>query len=450
MFEKILIANRGEIALRIIRACKEMGISTVAIYSQADADSLHVKYADEKVCVGPPPAGESYLNIPSIISAAEITDAHAIHPGYGFLSENAHFAEICASCNIKFIGPSPEAIRQLGDKAEARKFMKKVGIPIIAGSKDVLEDVDEALEVAREIGYPVNLKSASGGGGKGMRLATNEQELLKNFPLVQRESEISFGEGNIYLEKYLENPRHIEFQFLADEHGNTVHLGERECSIQRRSQKLIEEAPSPIITPEMRTRIGKMVVKGVKKAGYANAGTMEFLFQDDEFYFIEVNSRLQVEHPVTEMITGLDLVKEQILVASGERLSFTQDQITFHGHALECRINTEDYTNDFMPTPGVVDSYHIPGGPGVRVDSHVRSGYVVSPDYDSMLAKIITHGSDRGEAIARMRRALEEYLIEGVTTTIDFHKLVMTDKDFLDGNFSTGFVGKLSNNHKGD
>lgn len=446
MFEKILIANRGEIALRIIRACKEMGIRTVAIHSQADADSLHVKFADEKVCVGPPSASESYLNIPSIISAAEITDAHAIHPGYGFLAENAHFAEICDSCNIKFIGPPPDAIRKLGDKAEARKFMKEVGVPIIPGSEGTVEDAQEALEIAGHIGYPVGLKAVSGGGGKGMRVAKDSEELIKRFPLVRREAEISFGDGNIYVEKYLENPRHIEFQFLADEFGDVIHLGERECSIQRRSQKLIEESPSPIMTPELRKRIGKTVVEGVRLVGYTNAGTMEFLFQDGEFYFIEVNSRLQVEHPVTEMITGIDLVKEQILIASGERLSHSQDEVILRGHALECRINAEDYSNDFRPTPGTVGSYHIPGGPGVRIDSHVESGYVVSPDYDSMVAKLITHGADRLEAIARMKRALEEYEIGEVTTTIDFHRLVMDDEDFLQGNISTGFIERFSNN----
>jgi acetyl-CoA carboxylase biotin carboxylase subunit len=448
MFKKILIANRGEVALRIIRACKEMGIRTVAIHSQADSDSLHVKYADEKVCVGPPPSSESYLNIPSIISAAEITDAHAIHPGYGFLSENAYFAEICASCNIKFIGPPPEAIRRLGDKAEARKFMKKVGIPIIPGSEGVVEGLDEAIEVTRQIGYPARLKAAAGGGGKGMRVVENQEELIKSFPMVQREAQSAFGEGSIYVEKSLINPRHIEFQFLADEDGNVIHLGERECSIQRRGQKLIEESPSPIITAEMRKRIGRLVVKGVKMAGYANAGTMELLFEDGRFYFIEVNSRLQVEHPVTEMVTGIDLVKEQILIASGERLKYTQDDITFHGHALECRINSEDYANDFLPTPGTIGLYHIPGGPGVRVDSHVRSGYVIPPHYDSMLAKLITHGADRGETISRMKRALDEYVIEGVTTTIGFHKLVMADDDFLQGNLNTGFIRKFSNDSK--
>ena len=444
MFKKILIANRGEIALRIIRAARELQIETVAVYSEVDRDSLHVRLADEAVCIGPTPSKQSYLHIPRIISAAEITAADAIHPGYGFLAENAHFAEICESCHIRFIGPTSEMIRLMGDKAEARRTMKEAGVPITPGSEGVLQTPDEAVAVAKELGYPVIIKAAGGGGGKGMRVAADEVALRNGFRMAQAEAEANFGSGQVYLERYIERPRHIEFQVLGDQHGNLVHLGERECSIQRRHQKLIEEAPSVALTPELRLKMGAAAVTGAKAIGYLGTGTIEFLLgPGGEFYFMEMNTRIQVEHPVTEMVTGLDLIKAQILVATGEPLPWGQDEIRLEGHALECRLNAEKPDADFKPSPGQVKYFHSPGGPGVRVDSHLYSGYVVPPNYDSLVAKIICWGRHRTEAIARMRRALEETMIDGIETTVGFHLRVLEDEAFLRGELHTGFLDLL-------
>jgi len=444
MFSKILIANRGEIALRIIRACKEMGIHTVAVYSQADISSLHVKMADEAVCIGQPPSVNSYLNIPSIISAAEITDVEAIHPGYGFLAEDAHFAEICESCQIKFIGPPPEAIRLLGDKMMAKETAKKAGLPIIPGSATVVKDKNDALKIAKKIQYPVIIKAAAGGGGKGMRVCHNDIRLVSALLTAQRESEVAFGNPDVYIEKYIEKPRHIEFQILADNYGHIIHLGERDCTIQRRHQKLIEEAPSPILDSKLRNKMGEMSVRAAKAANYVNAGTIEFLVDGNgNFYFMEMNTRIQVEHPVTELVTGIDLIKEQIKIASGERLSFRQEDIDIKGWAVECRINAEDPDNDFMPSPGKITTCIMPGGRGVRVDSHVYSGYEISPYYDSMIAKIITYGKTRKEAIDIMRRALDEFVLEPIKSTIPFHKKVFNNPLFLRGQFTTDFVEKL-------
>jgi acetyl-CoA carboxylase biotin carboxylase subunit len=443
MFSKILIANRGEIALRIIRACKEMGISTVAVYSEADKDSLHVRLADEAVCIGKAASSDSYLNIPSIISAAEITDVEAIHPGYGFLAEDAHFAEICESCQIKFIGPSPENMRMMGDKMNAKDTMKKAGIPVIPGSKDVIKAKEEALKVAKRIGYPVIIKASAGGGGKGMRVCHNDVRLVSAFMTAQSEAEAAFGNPAVYIEKYIDHPRHVEFQILADEKGNIVHLGERDCTIQRRHQKLIEESPSPSISAKMRKKMGEAAVKGAKAVGYRSAGTIEFLVDGEDFYFMEMNTRIQVEHPVTEMVTGVDLVKEQIKVAAGRKLSLKQDDIEFKGHAIECRINAEDPENNFSPSPGKIDALYVPGGLGVRVDTHVYAGYQISPFYDSMIAKLIVFGDTREEAIKTMRRALDEFLVEPIKTTVDFHKKVLNDSDFKKGNISTHFVEKF-------
>ncbi|MGQ9629762.1 MAG: acetyl-CoA carboxylase biotin carboxylase subunit [bacterium] len=444
MFEKILIANRGEIALRIIRACKELGISTVAVHSEADADSLHVRFADEDICIGPAPSSESYLNIPRIISAAEVTNADAIHPGFGFLAENEYFAEICESCNIKFIGPTAETIRLLGDKARAKETMRSIGIPIVKGSQGTIENEKHALDIAQRIGYPVIIKATAGGGGKGMRIARSEGELREGLEIAKAEARAAFGNPDVYIEKYIEKPRHVEFQFLADEHGKVIHLGERDCTIQRRHQKLVEESPSPIVDEDTRKRIGELVVKGAKAVKYRNAGTMEFLVDEKKnFYFMEVNTRIQVEHPVTEMVTGIDLIKEQIRIAAGEKLRYSQKDIRQTGHAIECRINAEDYENNFIPTPGKITTLHIPGGFGVRVDSHAYAGYVIPPYYDSMIAKLIVHGEDRKSAISKMQQALEEFIVEGVKTTIPFHKLVMRNKSFREGKVTTGFVDEL-------
>jgi acetyl-CoA carboxylase biotin carboxylase subunit len=441
MLKKILIANRGEIALRIIRAARELDIETVAVYSEADRDSLHVRMADEAVCIGPPPSKQSYLHIPRIISAAEITAADAIHPGYGFLSENAHFAEICESCHIRFIGPTSEMIRLMGDKAQARKTMKEAGVPVTPGSEGVVPSEEEAVAVAETLRYPVIIKAAGGGGGKGMRIATDETSLRNGFRLAQAEAEANFGNGELYLERYLERPRHIEFQVLGDEHGNLVHLGERECSIQRRHQKLIEEAPSAALTPERRLEMGAAAVAGARAIGYQGTGTMEFLLAPSgEFYFMEMNTRIQVEHPVTEMVTQLDLIKAQILVAGGEPLPFRQDEVRLLGHAIECRINAEKPEQDFKPSPGKIVYFHGPGGPGVRVDSHLYTGYTVPPHYDSLVAKIITWGRDRNESLARMRRALMETVIDGIETTIGFHLRVLGDEAFLRGDIHTGYL----------
>ena len=444
MFSKILIANRGEVAVRIIRACKEMGIKTVAVYSEADVDSLHTRLADEAVCIGPAQSSESYLNIPAIISAAEITDVDAIHPGYGFLAENAHFAEICESCDITFVGPTPENMRMMGDKMTARLTMQKVGIPVIPGSQSIIKTKEEAVKTAKRLKYPVIIKASAGGGGKGMRVCHNDVRLISSLVTAQQEAEVSFGNADVYLEKYVERPRHIEVQILADKYGHIVSLGERDCTIQRRHQKLIEESPSPAIDSKLRKKVGDMAIKAAKACNYLNAGTVEFLFDRNEsFYFLEVNARIQVEHPITEMVTGIDLIKEQIKIASGMKLGFKQDDIKIKGVAIECRINAEDPEKNFMPCPGKVEMFLVPGGPGVRVDSHVYSGYNISPYYDSMIAKLICYGSSRQEAIKIMQRALDEFMITPIKTTIPFHKHVMSDTLFLRGDFATDYVEKL-------
>jgi acetyl-CoA carboxylase, biotin carboxylase subunit len=442
MFRKILIANRGEIALRIIRACRELGIRTVAVYSEADRESLHVRFADEDVCIGPPPARDSYLNIPRLIAAAEITGAEAIHPGYGFLAENAEFAEICERSDIVFIGPTADQIRQMGDKAVARKTMADVGVPTVPGSKSAIADVDEARSIAQDIGYPVIIKAAAGGGGKGMRVGVDAESFASQFNMAQAEAKAAFGDPSVYLEKYLARPRHIEFQIIGDQHGNVLHLGERECSLQRRHQKLLEEAPSPVMTPKLRARMGEAAVRGAKAIGYSSAGTIEFLLDDDgSFYFMEMNTRIQVEHPVTEMVTDVDLVKEQIRVAAGERLSLkSQDDFAFRGHAIECRINAENPDRNFQPSPGTISIFHPPGGPGVRVDTHVYAGYRVPPFYDSLIGKLIVHGKDRDEAIVRMRLALESFIIEGVHTTIPFLLRLLDAPEFARAEFDTKFL----------
>jgi acetyl-CoA carboxylase biotin carboxylase subunit len=442
LFKKILIANRGEIALRIIRTCKELGIKTVAVYSEADRYSLHVRFADEAVCIGPGPSKESYLNIPRIIAAAEITNAEAIHPGYGFLAENAMFAEICESSGIKFIGPTPDAIEAMGDKALAKETMRKAGVPVIPGSDGVVETLEQAREIANEIGYPIMLKAAAGGGGKGMRMVRNDEELENAWQTARAEAEAAFGNPAVYIEKFIEKPRHIEIQILADEHGNVIHLGERDCSIQRRHQKLIEESPSPIVTPELREAMGQAAVKGAKSVKYRNAGTIEFLVdKDGNFYFMEMNTRIQVEHPVTEMVYGIDIVREQIRIASGEKLGIKQKQIKPNGHAIECRINAEDPFNGFRPSPGKITALHFPGGFGVRVDSHIYQEYVVPPYYDSMIAKLIVHAKNRDEAIARMLRALDEFVIEGIHTTIPFHIKILNSPQFRSGvDYDTKYI----------
>lgn len=445
MFSKILVANRGEIALRIIRACKEMGVRTVAVYSTADAGSPHVHLADEAVCIGGPPSAQSYLNIPAIISAAEITDVDAIHPGYGFLSENAHFAEICQSCQIKFIGPSPQAIRTMGDKMAAREAARKAGVPIIPGTQDAIKSKDEALKIAKKIKYPVIIKAAAGGGGRGMRVCHNEVRLVSALMTAQHEAEVAFGNSDVYIEKYLEKPKHIEIQLLADEHGNIIYLYERDCTIQRRHQKLVEEAPSPSVDWKLRKKMGEVAVKAARAVNYTNAGTVEFLLNEDgNFYFIEMNTRVQVEHGITELITGIDIVKEQIRIAAGEKLSIRkQDQVQLKGHAIECRINAEDPANNFAPSPGKIDRYNAPGGPGVRLDSHAYAGYTVLPHYDSMIGKLMTYGRNRNEAIAIMQRALEEFIIEPIKTTIPIHKEIMNNPIFRRGQMHTDFIQRM-------
>ena len=445
MFSKILVANRGEIALRIIRACKEMGVRTVGVYSQADADSPHVHLADEAVCIGGNAPAQSYLNIPAIISAAEITDVDAIHPGYGFLSENAHFAEICESCQIRFIGPRPDAIRAMGDKMAARETMRKVGVPIVPGTMEAVKDKDEALKVAKKIRYPVIIKAAAGGGGRGMRVCHNEVRLVSALMTAQHEAEKAFGNSAVYIEKYIEKPKHIEFQILADNHGHMVHLYERDCTIQRRHQKLLEEAPSPVLDWKLRKKMGDTALRAAKTVNYTNAGTIEFLMDDDgRFYFLEMNTRVQVEHGVTELVTGVDIVKEQIRIAAGEKLGIRkQDKIPLRGHAIECRINAEDPANNFAPCPGRIDRYHAPGGPGVRLDSHAHAGYTVLPYYDSMIGKLMTHGRNRGEAISIMQRALEEFIIEPVKTTIPIHREILKNPLFRRGQMHTDFIQRL-------
>ena len=439
MFEKILIANRGEIALRIHRACKEMGIKTVAVHSEADADAMHVRLADESVCIGPASSAESYLNIPAIISAAEITDADAIHPGYGFLSENARFADIVVEHGFTFIGPTADHIRLMGDKIQAKEAVKALGIPVVPGSKGAITDAAEAARLAEEIGYPVLIKAAAGGGGRGMKVVREPGELPTALSGAKSEARAAFGDDAVYMEKFLGRPRHIEFQIMADSHGNVIHLGERDCSLQRRHQKVLEEAPSPALNASARDRMGDVVTSAIKKLGYLGAGTIEFLYENGEFFFIEMNTRIQVEHPVTEMITGIDLVREQIRVADGSPLSFTQEDINLSGHAIECRINAED-PQTFAPSPGQVTDYHPPGGLDVRVDLALYAGYRIPPYYDSLIAKLIVHGKTRNECLMRLRRALEEYVIEGVKTTIPLHMRLIADHDFVNGDYDIHFL----------
>ncbi len=444
MFSKILIANRGEIALRILRACRELGVRTVAVYSQADKESLHVRFADEAICIGEAAGASSYLNIPSIISAAEITDVEAIHPGYGFLAENPHFAEICESCQITFIGPSPENIRLMGDKMAARQMMRKAGLSVVPGSIAVIKNKEEAIKTARRIGYPVIIKAAAGGGGKGMRICHNDVRLISSLMTAQAEAEANFGNSNVYVEKYIEKPRHIEIQILADNQGHVIHLGERDCSIQRRHQKLLEESPCPVIDAKMRRHLGELAVKAIKSINYVSAGTIEFLSDNkNNFYFMEMNTRIQVEHPVTEMVTGVDLIKEQIRIASGERLRIQQGDVQIRGASMECRINAEDYLNDFMPCPGKIEMLNLPGGAGVRLDTHIYPGYEISPYYDSLLAKLITYGSSREEVIGIMKRALNEFIIDPIKTTIPFHQQLLQNPYFINAEISTHFVQEM-------
>lgn len=440
-FQKVLIANRGEIAVRIIRACRELGISTVAVYSEADRDSLHVRLADEAYCIGPTPSKDSYLNLTNLMSVATITGCDAVHPGYGFLAENADFAEICESCNITFIGPSPEAISKMGDKAVAKQTMKEADVPVIPGSDGLIENMDEAIRVARSIGYPVIIKATAGGGGKGIRIAEDEETLIQQITTAQQEAQKAFGNAGVYLEKYLTGMKHVEIQIMADKHGNAVHLFERDCSVQRRRQKLVEEAPCPVLTPAMRDRMGRAAVRAALAVQYSGAGTLEFLLgPDGNFYFMEMNTRIQVEHPVTEMITNVDLIKEMISVAEGNPLSFKQEDLQINGWAIECRINAEDSERNFMPSPGPIPFYLPPGGTGVRVDSAVYPGYTISPHYDSMIAKLIVWGRTREEAIARMKRALSEFAIDGIRTTIPFHQKLLNHPVFVNGNFDIKFL----------
>ncbi len=446
MVSKLLIANRGEIALRIIRACKELGIRSVAVFSEADRDSLHVRFADEAICIGPAVSADSYLNIPRIIGAAEISNSDAIHPGYGFLAENPIFAEICESNNIKFVGPSSKVIALMGDKSAAKATMKQADVPVIPGSNTTIHDLAEAESVADEIGYPVIIKAVSGGGGKGLRIVKEREKLGNYLIIAQNEAVKNFGNGALYIEKFIENSRHIEIQVIGDKHGNVIHLGERDCSIQRRHQKLIEESPSPGLAPDLREKIGEIAVKGAQHVHYTNAGTIEFLLSEDgEFYFMEMNTRIQVEHPVTEMVCGLDLIKEQIRIVSGEKLHGDQMSMKLEGHAIECRINAEDSANNFIPSAGKITSFHLPGGPGIRVDTHAYASYIVPPYYDSLLAKLITHGKTRQEALLRMQRALEEFIIEGVHSTIPFHKKVIASEQFQQGTYQIGFIEALKN-----
>jgi acetyl-CoA carboxylase biotin carboxylase subunit len=450
MFEKVLIANRGEIAVRIIRACQELGVRAVVAYSQPDRDSLAVRLADEAVCIGPAAPARSYLNPPALITAALITGCDAVHPGYGFLSENPYFAEICGECSLTFIGPTPEAIRLMGDKAAARQSMRSAGMPVIPGSEGVVRGPEEALELAREIGYPVLLKAVAGGGGRGMRVVQEESELSRAFATAKAEAEAAFGQGELYIERFLTGMRHVEIQVLADSYGNAIHLGERDCSIQRRHQKLIEEAPSPAVDAELREAMGAAALAGVRAIGYTNAGTMECLLGPDRhFYFMEMNTRIQVEHPVTELVTGIDLVKWQLRIAAGERLTVTQKDVRIRGHAIECRINAEDPARDFLPSAGEVEFFLPPGGPGVRIDSHLYAGYIPPGTYDSLLAKVITWGLDRDEALARMRRALSECIITGVTTSMPFQLALLSDPDFRRGEIDLSFLPNLMQRQRG-
>ena len=442
MIKKLLIANRGEIAVRIIRACREMGIESVAVYSEADREALHVQLADEAYCIGPTPSKDSYLNVTNIISVAKLTACDAIHPGYGFLAENADFAELCRECNITFVGPSPEAITKMGTKDIARETMREAGVPIVPGSTGIINDIDEALELVKKIEYPVIIKATAGGGGKGIRVAKNEQELIKGINITQQEALTAFGNPGVYIEKYIEDFRHVEIQVLGDSFGNTIHLGERDCSIQRRLQKLLEETPSPALDGEIRTEMGNAAVKAAKAVDYSGAGTVEFIYdyRNRKFYFMEMNTRIQVEHPVTEMVTGIDLIKEMIRVASGEKLTMNQQDVTFTGWAIECRINAENPEKNFLPSAGKINMYLPPGGLGVRIDSAAYPGYTIPPYYDSMIAKVITYGSSRDEAIARMKRALSEFVVEGIHTTIPFHLKLLEHEKFVEGSFNTKFL----------
>ncbi len=440
---KILIANRGEIAVRIIRACKEMNIKTVAVYSEIDKDAMHTRLADEAICIGPAVSSKSYLNIKNIIEAAHITGADGIHPGFGFLSENSHFAKICEESNIKFIGPKPEVIDLLGNKSKAKELMKSAGVPVIPGSEGSVTGLTDAKKIAEKIGYPVMLKAAAGGGGKGIRIVNSPDELESNYNIVKQEAKVSFNDDEIYIEKFIKNPRHVEIQILADEHGNVIHLGERDCSIQRRNQKIIEETPSTAIDDKLRNKMGEVAVKAAKTAGYSNCGTIEFLVDSDKnFYFMEMNTRIQVEHGITEERTGIDIVKEQIRIAAGEPLRFKQKDIEFRGHSIECRINAENPSKNFMPCPGTITGLNLPGGNGIRIDTAIYEGYTIPPTYDSMIAKIITHGDTRNEAISKMKRALEETVIEGVDTNIDFLFQIIKNQNFIRGNFDTSFIEK--------
>jgi len=444
MLKKILIANRGEIAVRIIRACKEMNIKTVAVYSEVDKDAMHTKLADEAICIGPASSNKSYLNIKSIIEAACLTGCDSIHPGFGFLSENSHFAKICDEIGIKFIGPSYKLIELLGNKSKAKETMKNAGVPVVPGSNGLINSKEESKKIAQKIGYPVILKASAGGGGKGIRIAYNEQELEHEYDIVKQEALISFGDSSIYIEKYIENPRHVEIQVLADEFGNAVHLGERDCSVQRRNQKILEESPSAAINKEIRNKMGEVAIKAVKEIGYTNVGTIEFLVDKNKnFYFMEMNTRVQVEHPVTEFVTGIDIIKEQIKVASGEKLNFVQEDIRFSGHSMEARINAENPDKNFMPCPGKILGVNIPGGNGVRIDTAIYAGYTVPQNYDSMLAKVIVHGKDREESIAKMKSALSEFVIEGIKTNIDFILKILDNEDFKNNNYDTSFISKL-------
>ncbi len=446
---KILIANRGEIAVRIIRACKEMNIKTVAVYSEADRDALHTRLADEAICIGPANSSKSYLNFKNIIEAANITGADCIHPGFGFLSENSRFAQICEESNIKFIGPSYKVIELMGNKSNAKELMKSVGVPVVPGSEGTVKNVEDAIKIAEKIGYPVMLKAVAGGGGKGIRVVNSQNELITSYNLVKQEANISFNNDEIYMEKFIQNPRHVEIQILADEHGNVIHLGERDCSIQRRNQKILEETPSTAIDDKLRNKMGESAIKAAKASGYTSCGTIEFLVDKDKnFYFMEMNTRIQVEHPITEMRTGIDIVKQQIKIAAGEELKIKQKNVEFRGHSIECRINAENPNKKFMPCPGTITGLNLPGGNGVRVDTAIYEGYTIPPNYDSMIAKIITHGDTRNEAISKMKRALEETVIEGVETNIDFLFEIITNPNFIRGNFDTSFIEKeiLENN----
>ena len=451
MLKKILIANRGEIAVRIIRACRELGIRTVAVYSEIDKNSLHKELADEAVCIGPAASNKSYLNVKAIIEAACLTGCDGIHPGYGFLSENSSFAKMCDEIGIKFIGPTHKMIELMGNKSKAKETMKNAGVPVVPGSDGLVDNVLEAIKVALRIGYPVILKASSGGGGKGIRIAYNEKELVKFYDLVRQEAKISFNDDSIYIEKFIENPRHIEVQVMADEHGNVIHLGERDCTVQRNNQKMLEETPSGVITDKLRQKMGKITVNALKEIGYSNVGTIEYLLdKNKDFYFMEMNTRVQVEHPITETITGVDIIKEQLRIASGEKLQYKQDDIKFTGHSLEARINAENPYKNFMPCPGEIKELHIPGGNGVRIDTAIYPGYKIPPTYDSMIAKVIVHGKDRNESIAKMKSALGEFVIDGISTNIDFLYKILEDEDFISNNYDTSFIAQKYSNLQKD